>query len=49
MGREPFEAFLQERTRPGGDDYQPGTLLLWRSANGQAQHAAVTLGDGWAF
>lgn len=49
MGREPFEAFLRERTRPGGDDTRPGTLLLWRSADGLAQHAAVTLGGGWAF
>lgn len=49
MGREPFGAFLQERTRSGGDDTRPGTVLLWRSADGLAQHAAVTLGEGWAF
>lgn len=49
MQREPFEAFLHERTRPGGRDDQAGTVLLWRSASGLAQHAAVTLGGGWAL
>lgn len=49
MQREPFEAFLRDRTVPGGQDGQPGTLLLWRSGNGLAQHAAVTLGGGWAL
>ncbi|GGS32737.1 hypothetical protein [Deinococcus knuensis] len=49
MQREPFEAFLHGRTVPGGQDGQPGTLLLWRSGNGLAQHAAVTLGGGWAL
>lgn len=49
MQREPFEAFLRDRTVPGGADTQPGTLLLWRSGNGLAQHAAVTLGGGWAL
>ena len=47
--REPFEDFLKERARVGGKDDQPGTLLVWRSANGLVQHAAVTLGGGWAF
>lgn len=49
MQREPFEAFLRGRTVAGGQDGQPGTLLLWRSGNGLAQHAAVTLGGGWAL
>ncbi len=49
MQREPFEAFLQERTRPGGRDDRAGTVLLWRSRDGLAQHAAVTLGGGWAL
>ena len=48
MGREPFEAFLRERARPGGRDEAPGTLLVWRSEAG-VEHAAVTLGAGWAF
>lgn len=49
MQRAPFEAFLHARTRPGGTDEQPGTLLVWRNRAGQAEHAAVTLGGGWAF
>lgn len=49
MQREPFEAFLTERARRGGRDHQPGTLLVWRSGDGLAQHAAVTLGGGWAI
>lgn len=47
--REPFEAFLGERTRPGGQDDSPGTLLIWRGVGGEVQHSAVTLGGGWAF
>lgn len=47
--REPFEAFLADRTQPGGRDGQPGTLLVWRDAEGAVQHAAVTLGAGWAL
>ena len=27
----------------------PGTVLVWRSPDGLVQHAAVTLGDGWAL
>lgn len=49
MQRAPFETFVQDRTSPGGQDSQPGTLLIWRSTDGLSQHAAVTLGDGWAF
>ncbi|WP_309572750.1 hypothetical protein [Deinococcus sp.] len=49
MQREPFEAFLRERTVPGGVDDRPGTVLVWRSADGLAQHAAVTLGGGWVL
>ncbi|GAA5502336.1 hypothetical protein Dxin01_02080 [Deinococcus xinjiangensis] len=49
MQREPFEAFLTERTKKGGQDADAGTILLWRSADGLVQHAAVTLGGGWAF
>lgn len=47
--RETFEDFLAERTRRGGKDADPGTVLLWRSADGQVQHAAMTLGGGWAL
>ncbi|WP_221632412.1 hypothetical protein [Oryzihumus leptocrescens] len=49
MQREPFEEWLAARTRPGGRDDRPGTVLVWRSAEGLVQHAAVTLGDGWAL
>ena len=48
MLREPFEQFLQQRAKKGGQDDQPGTLLVWRSEQG-LEHAAVTLGGGWAF
>jgi hypothetical protein len=47
--REPFEAWLAEATRPGGRDGDPGTVLVWRSAAGPVQHAAITLGGGWAL
>lgn len=47
--REPFEAFVRERTAPGGQDDAAGTVLLWRGTDGLAQHVAVTLGGGWAF
>ncbi len=49
MQREPFEEWLSDVTEPGGRDDEPGTVLLWRSASGLLQHAAVTLGDGWAL
>ena len=47
--REPFEAWLSERTVAGGDVNAPGTVLVWRSPVGEVDHAAVTLGDGWAL
>ena len=49
MLREPFEEWLTSTTRPGGDDNDIGTVLVWRSPDGLVQHAAVTLGDGWAL
>lgn len=49
MQREPFEAWLAERTGPGGRDGDAGTVLVWRGADGLAQHAAVALGGGWAL
>lgn len=49
MQREPFEAWLAERTRPGGTDHELGTVFVWRAPNGDADHAGVTLGDGWAM
>lgn len=47
--REPFESWLRETTVPGGRDGDPGTVLVWRSPDGLVQHAAVTLGGGWAL
>ena len=49
MLREPFEDWLAGHTAKGGHDDEPGTVLVWRSVDGAAQHAAVTLGDGWAL
>jgi hypothetical protein len=49
MQREPFEAFLTAYTQSGGKDDHPGTVLVWRGAGGQVEHAAVTLGGGWAM
>jgi hypothetical protein len=49
MLREPFEAWLWSSTCAGGDDSLPGTVLVWRSADGAVQHAAVTLGGGWGL
>ncbi|WP_415645845.1 hypothetical protein [Stackebrandtia soli] len=49
MQREPFEEWLAERTVPGGRDDEAGTVLVWRGADGLVQHAAVTLGGGWAL
>ncbi|GAA2755846.1 hypothetical protein GCM10009872_12060 [Actinopolymorpha rutila] len=46
---EPFEAWLTSRCTAGGGDDLPGTVLVWRDADGAATHAAVTLGGGWAL
>jgi len=49
MLQTPFEKWLGERTRPGGDDNSAGTILIWRDSGGGARHAAVTIGDGWGL
>lgn len=49
MLREPFERWLADKTRPGGDDDEPGTVLVWCSPDGLVQHAAVTLGADWVL
>jgi hypothetical protein len=49
MQRQPFDAWLDQRTTRGGRDEVPGTVLVWRDANRAVQHAAVTLGAGWAL
>jgi hypothetical protein len=48
MVQEPFEDWLASRFCKGGSDSEPGTVLVWREA-GLPAHAAVALGDGWAF
>lgn len=47
MVQRPFEKWLAEGTEPGGKDDVPGTVFVWRNAAGLAQHAALTIGDGW--
>lgn len=49
MQRQPFETWLAERTQPGCHESRPGTVLVWRSPAKELEHAAVTLGDGWAL
>jgi hypothetical protein len=49
MQREPFEQWLVHHTTRGGSDAVPGTVLVWRGDEGRVQHAAVTLGSGWAI
>ena len=41
-----FERWLAQSTREGGNDDRPGTVLLWRDPQGQAAHAAISLGAG---
>lgn len=49
MQREPFEAWLAANCAVGGSDDLPGTVLVWRDSDRTSQHAAVTLGGGWAL
>lgn len=49
MQREPFEQWLADHAVPGGRDDDVGTVLVWRSPDGAVQHAAVTLGGGFAL
>lgn len=49
MQREPFENWLATSCRPGGRDDHVGTVLVWRDGKRSVQHAAVTLGGGWAL
>lgn len=51
VDRPPVEAWLAEATEPADrrHDDRPGTVLVWRDAEGQLDHAAVTIGGGWAF
>jgi hypothetical protein len=47
--REPFEEWLTQNTAKGGRDDEPGTVFVWRDGEDLVQHAAVTIGDGWAL
>lgn len=47
--REPFEEWLTRNTVKGGRDDEPGTVFVWRDREGLVQHAAVTIGAGWAL
>lgn len=49
MLREPFDEWLSQHSRPGGDDRDAGTELIWRSVDGLPQHAAIALGQGWVL
>lgn len=49
MQREPFEEWLAATCVVGGSDDLPGTVLVWRDSDRTSQHAAVTLGGGWAL
>ncbi|MGY4544558.1 hypothetical protein ACVWY0_004505 [Arthrobacter sp. UYNi723] len=49
MLQEPFEEWLSAVAVPGGNDNDPGTVFVWRSTSGLAQHAAVTIGGGYAL
>ena len=45
----PFLAWLASACRPGGRDDDPGIVLVWRDADGEPVHAAVTIGEGWVL
>ncbi|MEV6413929.1 hypothetical protein [Kribbella sp. NPDC051718] len=50
MQREPFEQWLADNTSRSGRDDVPGTVLVWRDTDTRlVQHAAVTLGGGYAL
>lgn len=44
-----FEAWLAANCSAGGSDERPGTVLVWRGAEGISQHAAVAIGGGWGL
>ena len=48
--REHFERWLAAMTsRVRDGDELPGTVLVWRNGAGELEHAAVTIGSGWAL
>ena len=44
-----FDAWLGRVAGRGGRDGEPGTVLVWHDRDGVPQHAAVTIGGGWAL
>lgn len=46
---EMFLEWLEAHCRPGGNDDEAGTVLVWSDRAGVPVHAAVTLSDGWAL
>jgi hypothetical protein len=51
MQRESFEEWLRDSASATSskDRDAAGIVMVWRNASGQADHAAVTLGSGWAL
>jgi cell wall-associated NlpC family hydrolase len=50
--REPFEDRLADNTtsfQGTKRDHQPGVVFVWRNHEGLAEHAAVTIGDGYVL
>lgn len=50
--REPFEEWLAGHSVPVQGtkrDHRPGVVLVWRNREGLAEHAAVTIGDGYVL
>lgn len=50
--REPFEEWLAAHTSPvrgTRQDHLPGVVLVWRTHDGLAEHAAVTIGAGFVL
>lgn len=47
--RNEFETWLRARVAKPGVTDELGTVLLWRDDHDALQHAAVSLGDGYAF
>jgi hypothetical protein len=39
MQQAPFEAWLKAACAPGGEDDEPGTVLVWRNTAGEPVHA----------
>jgi hypothetical protein len=50
--RQPFEEWLATRTkavRGTQHDQLPGVVLVWRNHDGLAEHAAITIGEGYTL